>query len=199
MLVIGLTGGIGSGKSTVAKLFADRGVVIVDADEVAREITQPSEPAFNSIIKHFGNTILQADQTLDRAQLRHLIFKDAKARLWLENLLHPIIREKMKEKIAQLTGPYCLAVIPLLLEVEFFSFINRILVVDASAHQQIERVMARDNMIKTDIEAIIQTQANRETRRAKAQDVIMNDGSLADLIPQVDKLHQKYLQMAHQG
>src|SRR5262245_30067916 len=125
MLVIGLTGGIGSGKSTVAKLFAERGVPIIDADIAAREVTTPNQPAFYSIVKHFGQEIVAKDGTLDRSKLRHIIFSDPKQRLWLEHLLHPQIRSKMQHQIANMTTPYCIAVIPLLLEVEFYSFINR--------------------------------------------------------------------------
>ena len=195
MLVVGLTGGIGSGKSTVAAIFADHGVPIIDADVAARDVTQPDKPAFVRIIKHFGNDILLPNGTLDRAKLRNIIFSNTKQRLWLEHLLHPLIREAMKEQIDQLSGPYCIAVIPLLLEVEFYSFINRILVVDASEQAQIERVMARDKISKLDIEAILNNQANRIDRKAHAQDIIINDGVIADLIPQVEQLHEKYTQM----
>jgi dephospho-CoA kinase len=195
MLVIGLTGGIGSGKSTVADLFADLGVPIIDADAKAREVTQPDKPAFLNIVKHFGDDILLSNGTLDRAKLRNIIFSDSKERLWLENLLHPLIREEMQHEINHLTGPYCIAVIPLLLEVEFYSFINRILVVDASLDAQIVRVMTRDKMNKLAVEAILKTQATRVDRKARAQDIIINDGTLADLIPQVEKLHEKYSKM----
>ncbi len=193
MLVVGLTGGIGSGKSTVAKLFADLGVPIIDADVVSHDITQPNMPAFVSIVKHFGQAIVSDDGTLDRAKLRQIIFSDPKQRLWLEHLLHPLIRETMKEQINQLSSAYCIAVIPLLLEVEFYSFINRILVIDAPEHQQIERVVARDKGSKTDIEAILKTQASRKDRKVRAHDLIINDGKIADLIPQVQELHEKYL------
>jgi len=192
MQVIGLTGGIGSGKSTVAKLFADLGVPIIDADVAAREVTQPNTAAFASIVKHFGKDILLPDGILNRAKLRNIIFVDAKQRLWLEHLLHPLIQKQMKQQIDQLSAPYCIAVIPLLLEVEFYSFINRILVVDAPEHAQIQRVMDRDNTSKLEIEAILKTQAQRKDRKAHAHDIIVNDGVLADLIPQVEKLHEKY-------
>ncbi|MCW5584393.1 MAG: dephospho-CoA kinase, partial [Gammaproteobacteria bacterium] len=161
MLVIGLTGGIGSGKSTVANLFAEQGVPVIDADVIAREITAPNKPAFSSIVKHFGQSILNPDGTLDRTKLRQIIFHNPKQRLWLEKLLHPQIRNEMQQQIAKMTAPYCIAVIPLLLEVEFFSFINRILVVDAPESAQIRRVMLRDHMSQPDIEAILKTQAPR--------------------------------------
>lgn len=199
MLVIGLTGGIGSGKSTVANLFAERDVPIIDADVVAREVTQPGTPGFKSIVKHFGTEILQANGTLDRSQLRHIIFNDSKQRLWLENLLHPLIRDAMQEQIRNhYKAPYIIAVIPLLLEVEFYSFINRILVVDAPEAEQIDRVLERDKTNRDQVQAILKTQARREDRTSRAHDVIINDGKLADLIPQVDKLHAQYLQMSNQ-
>jgi len=195
MLVVGLTGGIGSGKSTVANLFANLGVPIIDADLVAREVTQPNQPAFASIIKHFGTDILLPNGTLDRTKLRNIIFANAKQRLWLEHLLHPRIREEMNIQINKLSSPYCIAVIPLLLEVEFYSFINRILVVDAPEQAQIQRVMIRDEAMQPDIEAILKTQASRQDRKAHAHDIITNDGVMDDLVPQVKKLHEKYSQM----
>lgn len=195
MLVIGLTGGIGSGKSTVAKLFSEKGIPIIDADIIAREVSQPNKPAFKEIVKHFGEEILHQG-SLDRGKLRKIIFENAKQRRWLEELLHPIIRKDMELEIRKLTAPYCIAVIPLLLEVEFYFFINRILVVDTTHELQIKRIVARDKISKEEIENIIKTQASRETRISKAHDVIINDGSLEDLTKQVAKLHEKYLDLA---
>ena len=192
MLVVGLTGGIGSGKSTVAELFAKHGIPIIDADVVAREVTQPDKPAFARIVTHFGDDILLKNGNLDRAKLRRLIFNDPNQRFWLEKLLHPQIREEMQQQIKTMTGSYCIAVIPLLLEAEFYAFINRILVIDAPESMQIQRVMSRDNLPLSDIESIIKSQAHRQDRRAKAHDVITNDGTLENLIPQVNKLHALY-------
>jgi dephospho-CoA kinase len=193
MLVIGLTGGIGSGKSTVADLFAKKhNIPIIDADIVERDVTTPDKPAFARIIKHFGTELVMQDGKLDRAKLRQIIFNDPQQRLWLENLLHPLILAEMEQQIEKLTAPYCIAVIPLLLEVEFLSFINRILVVDAPETEQIKRVMQRDNTTQSEVEAILKNQANREIRLAKAQDVITNDGKMEDLILQVDALDKKY-------
>lgn len=196
MLVVGLTGGIGAGKSTVAALFIKHDIPIIDADVIAREITMPGTPALSRITKHFGQEILLANGHLDRAKLRQIIFSQPNQRLWLENLLHPIIREEMINKINMLSSPYCIAVIPLLLEVEFYSFIHRILVIDAPEHLQIERTAHRDKIQKSQIETILKTQAKREHRTAHAQDIIINDGKLEDLVPQVEKLHQRYLEMA---
>lgn len=193
MLVVGLTGGVGSGKTTVANMFGELGVPIVDADESARRVTERASPALAAIAKHFGDNILKADGNLDRAQLRRLVFADAKQRLWLESLLHPLIEEDMRQHIAGFKAPYCIAVIPLLLEVEFYSFINRILVVDASESEQVRRVQIRDNVDQQAVEAILKTQARREDRLAKAHDVIINEGDLAELMLQVKALHEKYL------
>lgn len=196
MLVVGLTGGIGSGKSSVAALFAERGVPVIDADVIARDLTQPGKPAFAAIVKHFGEQIVLPDGSLDRAGLRQIIFSDVNNRLWLEHLLHPQIRDEMSRQIKTIHAPYCIAVIPLLLEVEFYSFINRILVVDTPEHIQLERVTQRDNSPVIQIEAILKAQAKRQDRLARAHDVIVNDGELTDLVPQVEKLHEKYLYMA---
>lgn len=196
MLVVGLTGGIGAGKSVVAKLFEQHGIPILDADVAAREVTTPDKPAFASIVKHFGESIVSSNGTLDRTKLREIIFSDPKQRLWLENLLHPLIRDHMREQLKHLNAPYCIAVIPLLLEVEFYSFINRILVIDAPENLQVERVMTRDQTSKTAVDAILQSQASRKDRRAKAHDIITNDKNLTHLLPQVEKLHQQYLEMA---
>lgn len=195
MLVIGLTGGIGAGKSTVAKLFGEHGVPIIDADMVSRDITKRDDPAFIRIIKHFGDEILLPDGNLDRAKLRTIIFADPKQRRWLENLLHPLIRDEMNKQIKALSSPYCIAVIPLLLEAEFYTFINRILVVDAPEKLQIERATARDKTPISHIESIIKAQANRKDRIARAHDVIHNTGSMEKLVEQVDDLHAKYLAM----
>lgn len=197
MFVVGLTGGIGSGKSTVAKLFSERGIPIIDADIVAREITLPNKPAFKEIIEHFGKDIL-LNNAIDRPKLRRIIFENAKQRRWLEELLHPIIRQQMENQISKISAPYIIAVVPLLLEVEFYYFINRILVVDTPEEVQVQRILERDNMTNEEVEAIIKIQAAREARIAKAHDVIHNDGSLDNLIKQVNSLHEKYLQLSHQ-
>ena len=195
MFVVGLTGGIGTGKSVVAKLFAENGVPIIDADVIAREMTEPNSPAYHAIVKHFENSILLPDKTLNRPKLRQIIFTDTNQRIWLENLLHPLIRKKMEQQIKNMSEPYCIAVIPLLFEVEFYFFINRTLVVDAPEKIQIDRIMARDNISKPQIKAILKAQANREQRLARAQDIIINDKDPEDLVPQVKLLHKKYLSL----
>lgn len=197
MLIIGLTGGIGSGKTSVAKLFADKGIPIIDADLIARNITQPGEPALIAIAEHFGMQVIMKDGSLDRARLRTIVFQHPAERQWLEQLLHPLIREKITQQLAVLSAtnhpaPYCIIVIPLLLETESYPFIDRILVVDAPEHLQIARVSTRDQTLAASAKAIINTQIAREERLKHADDVIVNQGSLADLVPQIDKLHMQY-------
>lgn len=196
MLVIGLTGSIGSGKSTVANLFARHGVPVVDADVISRTVTQTGMPAFNQIVARFGQQIVNADGTLDRSALREIIFSKPEEKRWLEALLHPLILERMHSDIQQLQAPYCLAVIPLLLESEAVQFIQRILVVDIPEATQIERAAMRDKSTKEKIKNIINTQVGRDFRLSKADDVIDNTGSEEALAKQVDKLHQMYLKLA---
>lgn len=195
MLVIGLTGGIGSGKTTVAQLFAERNVSIIDADSIARIVTQPDKPAFLDIIDHFEEPLLLENGTLDRAKLRTIIFNHPEERRWLENLLHPLIRNEIQQQLKILSSPYCIIVIPLLFEtgMESYSFIQRILVVDTPEHLQIERTAKRDKSDKAHIEAILKSQASRDHRLTKAHDIIVNTGTLNELIPQVQQLHEMYL------
>lgn len=199
MLVIGLTGGIGSGKSTVTDLFARLGVPIIDADVIAKQLTSPKQEAFENIIKHFGSDILDQNGQLNRKRLGQIIFQNNQERQWLEKLLHPEIERQMHEQIKQLSTsfPYCIAAIPLLIEVHPYSFIDRILVIDIPEPLQIERVMARDHLSKKEVSHILSSQTSRENRLAKAHDVIINTGSLADLTEQVKSLHQQYLKMKH--
>ncbi|OGT38868.1 MAG: dephospho-CoA kinase [Gammaproteobacteria bacterium RIFCSPHIGHO2_12_FULL_38_14] len=196
MLIIGLTGGIGSGKSTVAHLFAAKNVPIIDADIIARELTQKNEPAFLEIVLHFNKDILHEDGNLDRIKLRNIIFNQPKERLWLENLLHPLIQNEIVKQIKKISAPYCIVVIPLLLEVEPYEFIDRVLVIDTLEHLQIKRVRERNQMKESQIQAIMDSQVTRDYRRSKAHDLINNDGVLSDLIPQVDLLHEQYLKIS---
>lgn len=197
MLVIGLTGGIGSGKSTVADMFAQHGVPIIDADVIAREVIEPDQPALLDIIDHFDTPLLQEDGSINRSKLREIIFTHPEERVWLENLLHPLIRAKIREQIAALNHPYCLVVIPLLLESKDpYSFIDRILIVDTTEVLQLERASKRDNKNIESIQAILNSQMKRADRLARAHDVILNDGGLMDLEQKVDDLHKKYLEMS---
>lgn len=198
MLVVGLTGGIGSGKSTVAALFNAKGVPIIDADEIARKVTQPGEPALQDILQIFGSDILLPEGNLDRIKLRQIIFSNEVKRKQLEQLLHPLIRTEMKSRIQTLNVPYCIVMIPLLLETDPNPLIQRILIVDTSEDLQISRSAKRDKMSHEDIEAILKTQISRAKRLKLTDDIIINDGVFEDLIPQVDKLHALYLSIAKQ-
>lgn len=197
MLVVGLTGGIGSGKSTVANLFAQKGITIIDTDQLSRDLTAPHQPALKAIVSKLGPTILLANGALNRALLRTLIFNHTDLRAWLEQLLHPLIRHAMQQQIERALSPYCIAVVPLLLETTPNPLIQRILVVDTQPQNQITRTASRDNVSPAEAAAILQTQVDQATRLKLADDIIYNDDSLADLIPQVDKLHQLYLTMSN--
>jgi len=196
MLVIGLTGGIGSGKSTVADLFAKKGIPVIDADIISKELTQAGTPACMDIIDHFEEELIRVDGSIDRARLRKIIFAHPEQRQWLEDLLHPLILEEMEKRIKQLDAPYCLAVIPLLFESGPHHFLDRTLLVDTPEHLQLERVVSRDESSHTEAKAIIDTQAGREHRQVNADDIVSNDGKPEHLHAQVDKLHEAYLRLS---
>lgn len=193
-LVIGLTGGIGSGKSTVASAFGALGVPVIDADRIARELVEPGQPALAEITAVFGDACLTADGQLDRAWLRKQVFGDAELRRRLEKILHPRIRSRIREQIEAIRAPYCVVVIPLLLETGQTDLVDRILVVDAPEAIQLSRVISRDRLSKNAVTAIMKSQADRETRLAQADDVLVNDRDVETLIEQVRVLHQGYLE-----
>jgi dephospho-CoA kinase len=196
--VVGLTGGIGSGKSTVANLFAELGVPVIDADRLARELVTPGQPAFNEIITRFGDDCLQADGTLDRAWLRQRIFSDPPGKQQLEAILHPKIRQRMQELIAEIRAPYCIVVIPLLLETQQADLVDRIVVVDLPENEQIKRVTARDSLPHHVILDIMATQADRETRLAAADDIIDNDTDPMTLDKRIQELHMQFMEITHE-
>ncbi|WP_318487663.1 dephospho-CoA kinase [Photobacterium leiognathi] len=196
-LVIGLTGGIGSGKTTVANLFADTyGIDIIDADIVAREVVKPNTFGLNAIIEKCGKEILLEDGTLNRAKLRDAIFSQPELKTWLNNLLHPLIREKMQQDINQSQSPYCLLVVPLMVENNLQTMTHRLLVVDVDEQLQIERTQQRDNVSIEQIKNILASQASREQRLDAADDVITNNGDNKALVSQVEQLHLQYLKMS---
>ncbi len=191
--ILGLTGGIGSGKSAAAQCFVDLGVHLVDADQAARWVVEPGRPALAQIAEHFGTEVLQADGTLNRAALRELIFKDPEQRACLERLLHPLIREEINAYLAKAKSPYAILVSPLLLETTQHSMVKRILVIDVPEDIQIQRTIARDNSNAEQVKAILKTQASREYRLSHADDVIVNDRDQAWLKSEVERLHHFYL------
>ena len=197
MLVVGLTGGVGSGKSTVADLFAELGVPVIDTDVIAHQLTAPGSVVLEAIRLAFGESVMQPDGTLDRAALRRRVFADAGDRRRLEAILHPRIREVVGQSLAALTAPYALVVIPLLVETGGYDdVLDRVLLVDCPEDLQIARVMARSGLAEDEARAILSAQAGRAERFAAANDVVVNAASAAGLRPQVAALHQRYLGLA---
>lgn len=195
MLTVAITGGIGSGKSTVADLFKEFGIDIIDADVISHEITYPGHAGYTAILDYFGADILQADETLDRQKLREIIFNDMTKLEWLESTLHPIIRTEMRKQCEQATSPYCIVVIPLLMPSSQFDFIDRILVVDTSEDLQIKRACQRDNSTPEQIQQIINAQITREERLSIADDIIINNSDIQHLKYEAQKLHEQYLKI----
>ncbi|WP_301583741.1 dephospho-CoA kinase [Halomonas alkaliantarctica] len=193
-MIIGLTGGIGSGKSTVARAFAELGIGWVDADDVAREVVALGEPALTAIAEHFGTHVLNTDGTLNRSALRTIIFEDPQQRQWLESVTHPRVRERLFLHINRLKqhSPYVLLVSPLLFESGQDKLVDRTLVIDVPESLQLERTLARDGVSETQVRAILAAQLPREERLAKGDDVIDNSENHADMMRQVVKLDQHY-------
>lgn len=191
-MVVGLTGGIGSGKSAATHIFSSLGVDIVDADVIARLVVEAGSPALHAIAAHFGATILQEDGQLNRAALRHKIFSDAGEKAWLEQLLHPLIRQRIEDHLRSATSQYVILSSPLLLETGQDALTDRVLVIDAPKESQIARTRLRDNTTADAVEAIMGSQWSREKRLSKADDVIVNDGDIANLEREVRKMHERY-------
>lgn len=198
--IVGLTGGIGSGKSAAAECFRAHGIVIVDADAVAHELTGPGGEAMAAIAAEFGATVITPDGALDRNAMRQRVFADPAARLRLEQILHPRIRAICDQRCATAASPYALLVVPLLVESGTHrQRCQRLAVVDCPEEVQIARVMARNGMTRSEVERIMAAQATRAQRLAAADDVIDNSGAPAALAPQIAALHDKYLEMARIG
>lgn len=194
--VVGLTGGIGSGKTTVANLFHDLGVQSVDADLVAREVVMPGEPALASIVQHFGADILQHDGQLDRAVLRARIFANKAEKQWLNQLLHPLIRQRMLQQLAACTSDYALLIAPLLLENNLQIYADRVLVVDVPEELQLSRTMQRDQVPAEQVQNILNSQISRPERLRLADDVVLNTVPVFALQSQIQQLHSRYQQFA---
>lgn len=197
-LIIGLTGGIGSGKTAVSDHFQSLGITVVDADVIARQVVEPGTAALQAIADRFGADILLEDGNLDRAGLRKIVFADPEQRRWLEQLTHPLIRQSIRDGLNNARSSYALLVSPLLVESGQSELTQRILVVDAPESLQVTRTMERDHNSAAQVEAIIAAQADRQERLKYADDVICNDGSLEQLHKNVQLLHEKYLQLAEQ-
>jgi dephospho-CoA kinase len=196
-LRIGLTGGIASGKSTVTQRFAELGVPVIDADVASRIVVEPGTAGLAQVVARFGAGVLHADGQLDRRALRDLIFKDASLRQALDAILHPLIRAEMEREAAQAKAPYVVMAIPLLVEGgNAGKRVDRVLVVDADETLQIQRLQARDGGSQEQARAILSSQASRAARLAVADDVLLNSGTVAELRQAVDRLHEKYLQLA---
>ncbi|KJG57757.1 dephospho-CoA kinase [Photobacterium kishitanii] len=195
-VVIGLTGGIGSGKTTVANLFSDYGIDLIDADIIAREVVAIGSIGLARITEKFGDSILLMDGNLDRSQLRAAIFSDPHLKNWLNQLLHPLIREKMLADIDRARSPYCLLIVPLMVENNLQTMTDRLLVVDVDQQTQIMRTQQRDNVSLEQIKSILSAQASRQQRLDAADDIICNNGDNQALLTQVAQLHQYYLALA---
>ncbi|HYW04352.1 MAG TPA: dephospho-CoA kinase [Gammaproteobacteria bacterium] len=195
-LIIGLTGGIASGKSTVARRFTDRGITVVDADEISRAVVEPGQPALEHIVEAFGPEALDASGCLDRARLREIIFSDPEQRRRLEEILHPAIGAEMARRIAAAPGPYVIMMVPLLAETAGRDRADRVLVVDVPEEVQIMRLVERDGVTAEQARAALDVQASRQQRLDIADDVIRNDGSVDALDRQVEALHRLYLRLA---
>lgn len=194
--IVALTGGIGSGKSTVAQGFATLGATIVDADVIARQVVAPGQPALATIIEYFGREILQPDGTLNRSALRERIFSSLEDKRWLNALLHPLIQQETRRQLAAVTTPYALWVVPLLVENQLQGQAQRILVVDVPLETQLQRTMARDGVSRAQAQNILASQASREQRLACADDIIDNNSNPSVLAPRIAALHQHYLALA---
>ena len=195
-LRIGLTGGIGSGKSTAAAQFAQLGIPVIDTDEIARQLVEPGAAGFVAVLAAFGREILTADGRIDRAALRRLVFVDEQRRLQLESLLHPLIRQEVRRRVEDTSAPYCIIAIPLLVETGQRDLVDRVLVIDAPEELQRQRAAARPGWSAEDVDRVMRSQAGREARRQVADDLILNDGDITALQEAVVRLHARYLELA---
>ncbi len=202
--VVGISGGIGSGKTTVTDLFAKYGIEVIDADVIARQVVEPGSPALKAIVHKFGQFVLNesggsSSGTLDRAKLRNLVFNNIETKNWLNQLLHPAIRQQMLLQTKQAKSAYCLLSVPLLVESKLYEQVDRVVIVDVDEQTQLQRTLLRDKTNEQQILAIMSAQATRQQRLAVADDIIDNNGKADDLAEQVAQLHKKYLQIAQQS
>ena len=198
-MIIGLTGGIGSGKSTAAALFEDIGVDLIDADDLARDSLSINSEGYKLFIEEFGDKYLDENKNINRELIRKLIFNDSDAKSKLENIIHPIVRSGIETFIKNKKSDYCIIVVPLIFETNSSKIYDRVLVIDCDVDVQISRTSKRDNQTKSDIENIVNKQATREQRLSIADEVIVNNGSLDLLRNEVLKIHKKYLEIVKNG
>jgi len=200
MLRIGLTGGIGSGKSSAAEIFSELGIAVIDADKIAHRITEPGQSALQAITRHFGKDILHDDGCLNRQTLRELVFSDNSKRKELEGIMHPVILGEMEKQTSALDDPYCILMIPLLIETARQATVDRILVVDCPEYRQIQRVLQRDDMTEKQARSILATQTTRKKRLEMADDILYNNSNDKEYLKeQVCQLHRKYLEICSSG
>ena len=197
MFVIGLTGGIGSGKSTVASIFANLGIEVINADQLARDVVEPGSPALVTIVERYGDYILQEDGSLNRSLLREIVFADAREREWLERLTHPLIAQLMKDQLQAVSSPYAILESPLLIETNQKELVDRILVIDIVEETQLQRTLARDDSAEATIKAIINSQIPRKQRLEAADDVVDNSAKFEATEREILRLHAQYLLMAN--
>lgn len=196
MLYVGLTGRVASGKSTVAKIFRDKGITVVDADKIAKELTVKNTPIYNEIIEYFGKEILDADDEINRKKLRDIIFNDSEKRIWLEKLLHPAIRKQIDKQRKVATSTYCIIEIPLLTDKSLYPYLNRVLLVISNEKNKITRLVKRDKISKEAAGLILQTQQPEDVYREIADDIIVNNYDFNSLEQNVVDLHNKYMKIA---
>ena len=196
VLTIALTGGIGSGKTSIASIFKSLGVPIIDSDTISKEIILPGKPCFKDIVNEFGEEILTNKGTIDRYKLRDIIFNNDKARIKLENITHPIIFKNIDIQISLINYPYCLVIVPLLIETKSVKYFDKVLLVDTLENIQFERVTKRDSISPTLLRKIIKTQATRSERLKYADDIIENNNEIGNLNEYINILHKKYLTLS---
>ena len=197
VLTVALTGGIGSGKTSIASIFKSLGVPIIDSDTISKEIILPGKPCFKDIVNEFGEEILTNKGTIDRYKLRDIIFNNDKARIKLENIIHPVVFKNIDTEISLINYPYCLVIIPLLIETKSTERFDRILVIDALESLQFERIVKRDDISPILIKKIIKTQAKRKERLRYANDIIVNNDTIMNLNKSINTLHKKYLGLSN--
>lgn len=195
-MIVGLTGGIGSGKSTVGKLFAKLGVPVVSADEIAHELLKHNHAVYQAVKNKFGEQLLDQTQQIDRRRLRNMIFSNPAEKIWLEELMHPLIKREIIQHAKNFVYPYCVVEVPLLIEVGWQELVDRILTIDCDEELQIQRATSRDGKVDPNISEIIANQITRKERRAASNDIIENSGDLNHLSKRVEDIHRHYLELA---